>query len=161
MKTKKGSLLLAIALLAFITLSCNRGTVYSGNYTISDEEWSMYDPATYACTISDTVSTHDIEFSLRTSTEYPYRNIYLFIVTTFPSGTTVTDTLNTMVADEKGKWLGRGAGDLRELTIPYKSNVWFPETGEYHFRVVQGMRDTVLKGVYDLGMKISLRQEQD
>jgi gliding motility-associated lipoprotein GldH len=161
MKTKRVSLLLAISLLAFITLSCERGTVFSGNYRITDEKWSMYDPASYACTISDTVSTHDISFSLRTSTEYPYRNIYLFIVTTFPSGTAVTDTLHAMVADEKGRWLGKGAGDLRELTIPYKSNVWFPETGEYHFRVVQGMRDTVLKGVYDLGMKISLRENQD
>ena len=161
MKIKRGSILSAMALLAVIMLSCDRGTVFSGNYRVSDEKWSMYDPASYACTIADTVRTHDIEFSLRTSTEYPYRNIYLFIVTTFPSGTTVTDTLHAMVADEKGRWLGRGAGDLRELSIPYKSNVWFPETGEYHFRVVQGMRDTILRGVYDLGMKITLRENRE
>ena len=161
MKTNRNNIIPAIALLAVITLSCDRNTVFSGNYRISDEKWSMYDPVSYACTITDTISTHDIKFSLRTSTEYPYRNIYLFIVTTFPSGTTVTDTLHAMVADEKGRWLGRGAGDLRELSIPYKSNVWFPETGEYHFRVAQGMRDTVLRGVYDLGMKITLRENHD
>ena len=65
---------------------------------------------------------------------------------------------SSQVTDEKGKWLGRGAGDIRELTIPFKSNVYFPEKGEYHFRVIQGMRDTILKGVYDVGMKISLRE---
>jgi len=63
-----------------------------------------------------------------------------------------------MVTDEKGNWLGRGTGNIRELTVPFKSNVWFPETGEYHFRVMHGMRDTVLHGVRDIGMKISRRE---
>lgn len=143
-------------LLAVVTLSCDSSIWYSDNYRMKDEEWSMYDPAKYACSIEDTVRTYNIELSVRTSTDYPYRNIYLFIVTSFPSGETVTDTLNTMVTDEKGKWLGKGAGDLRELHIPYKANVYFPEKGEYHFRVIHGMRDTVLKGVYDMGMTISL-----
>lgn len=118
----------------------------------------MYDPAKYSCPVEDTISLYNIELSLRTSTDYPYRNIYLFVITTFPSGTAVTDTLHAMVTDEKGKWRGKGTGDVRELTIPFKSNVFFPETGDYHFRVLHGMRDTVLKGVYDLGMKISLQQ---
>lgn len=147
-------------MLAVITLSCDRNTIFSDNYRIEGKQWSIYDPAMYACMISDTVSTFNINLSVRTSTDYPYRNMYLFIVTTFPSGTTVTDTLQTMITDEKGRWLGRGAGDLRELTIPYKSNVWFPETGEYHFRIIHGMRDTVLKGVYDMGMKITLKEER-
>lgn len=145
-------------MLAVITLACDRGTLFSDNYRIDDRQWSMYDPARYACAIGDTVSTFNIDLSIRTSTDYPYRNMYLFVVTTFPSGTTVTDTLQAMITDEKGRWLGKGAGDLRELTIPYKSNVYFPESGEYHFRVIHGMRDILLKGVYDIGMRISLKE---
>lgn len=121
----------------------------------------MFDPARYACEIDDTVRTYNMKLSLRTSTEYPYRNIYLFMMTTFPSGSVMTDTIHAMVTDEKGKWLGRGTGAVRELTIPYKSNVYFPEQGKYHFRVVHGMRDTILKGVYDMGMKISFREGSD
>ena len=160
MKGNRGNLIVAAALLSFISISCDRGVIYSGNYELQEEQWSMYDPAKYACTINDSVSTYDVEFSLRTSTDYPYCNIFLFIVTSFPSGTTVTDTLHVMVADGNGKWLGRGVGDLRELTIPYKTNVWFPEKGEYHFTVIHGMRDTVLKGVYDFGMRVTLRERQ-
>jgi len=160
MRKNQINILFACMLLAVVTLSCDNSTWYSENYRLENEKWSMYDPAKYACTIEDTVRTYDIEFSLRTSTDYPYRNMYLFIVTSFPSGTTVTDTLNAMVTDEKGRWMGKGAGDLRELTIPYKANVYFPEKGEYHFRVIHGMRDTVLKGVYDMGMKVSLRESK-
>lgn len=142
-------------MLAVITLSCDRNTLFSDNYRIDDRQWSMYDPARYTCSIGDTVSTFNIDLTVRTSTDYPYRNMYLFIVTSFPSGTTVTDTLQAMVTDGKGRWLGKGAGDLRELTIPYKTNVFFPEEGEYHFSVIHGMRDTLLKGVYDMGIRIS------
>lgn len=152
-KTVVAALLLAVA-----AVSCDRNVYYSENYSLEDGEWSMYDPARYTCPAEDTVSIYNIEFSLRTSTEYPYRNIYLFVLTTFPSGTTITDTLHAMVTDEKGRWLGKGTGDIRELTIPFKNDVYFPETGDYHFRVVHGMRDTVLKGVYDMGMRISRQQ---
>lgn len=154
----RSSILVTGIMLAVITISCHRNTIFSDNYRIEERQWSMYDPASYTCTIDDTVSTFNIDLSVRTSTDYPYRNMYLFISTTFPSGTTVTDTLHTMITDEKGKWLGRGAGDLRELTIPYKSNVYFPEMGEYHIKIIHGMRDTMLKGVYDMGLKITLNE---
>jgi gliding motility-associated lipoprotein GldH len=158
MRKGRSSILIAVIMLAVVTLSCDRNTLFSETYRIEGRQWSMYDPADYNCTIGDTVSTFNIDLSVRTSTGYPYRNMYLFIVTTFPSGTTVTDTLQAMITDEKGKWLGKGAGDLRELTIPYKLNVWFPEMGEYHFRIIHGMRDTVLNGVYDMGMKITRKE---
>lgn len=157
MRGNKNKLLAAVLLLVVAT-ACNRNVRYSENYRIDQGRWSMYDQAKYACSIDDTLKTYNIGLSLRTSTDYPYRNIYLFVLTTFPSGTVITDTLQAMITDEKGRWLGRGAGDIRELTIPFKSNVYFPEKGEYHFRVIQGMRDTVLKGVYDVGMKISLME---
>jgi len=126
---------------------------------MTDEKWSMYDPASFSCTVKDTVNSYDVSFSVRTSTDYPYRNLYLFVVTSFPSGESLTDTVQYAIADEKGEWIGRGVGDIRELTMHYKSNVFFPEKGEYHFRIIQGMRDTVLNDVYDFGMKIEKRKK--
>lgn len=155
MREKKHKIILAVTLLMLLTLSCLRETFYADNVRMDDEAWSMYDPAKFSCAIVDTASIYDITLSVRTSTDYPYRNLYLFVVTVFPSGTSITDTIQGMLTDEKGNWLGRGAGDLREVIIPYKSNVYFPENGEYHFQVVHGMRDTILTGIYDLGMRIS------
>jgi gliding motility-associated lipoprotein GldH len=158
MTGSRSRIIVAVMLMATAATGCNRGIQYSDIQKIEEGQWNMFDPAKYACTFDDTVMTYDIGLSLRTTTDYPYRNIYLFMVTTFPSGTTVTDTLHAMVTDEKGHWLGKGTGNIRELTVPFKSNVWFPEAGEYHFRVMHGMRDTVLQGVRDIGMKISRRE---
>lgn len=151
------NLYLAGILLAVTSASCNRGTYYSDTVKMQDGQWSMYDPAGFACQFDDTVQVYDINLSVRTSTAYPYRNLFLFVRTTFPSGLVTADTVQAMLTDEKGKWLGKGAGDIRELIIPYKSDVYFPEKGEYHFSVVQGMRDTILRGVYDLGFRITRR----
>lgn len=157
---KRNKLLTAAVLsLLIIIAGCGRNTLFSGNKRMTDEKWNMYDPASFTCMVSDTTGSYDVSFSVRTSTHYPYRNIYLFVVTSFPSGTSLTDTIQYAVADEKGNWLGRGAGDIREMTMHYKTNVFFPEKGEYRFRVIQGMRDTVLNGVYDFGMKITKRKD--
>jgi gliding motility-associated lipoprotein GldH len=157
MRRTRINLYLISILLAVASVSCNRGTYYSDAVKMHDGQWSMYDPAGFACSFDDTVQVYDINLSVRTSTAYPYRNLFLFVRTTFPSGLVTADTVQAMLADEKGKWLGRGAGDVRELTIPYKTDVYFPEKGEYHFSVIQGMRDTVLKGVYDLEFRITRR----
>ena len=156
MKGGKSKIIAAVLMIAVAAMACDRSIQYSENYSLEKGRWSMFDPAKYTCAIDDTLKIYNIQLSLRTSTDYPYRNIYLFVVTSFPSGTFVTDTIQAMVTDEKGRWLGKGTGDLRELTIPFKSNVYFPESGDYHFRVIHGMRDTLLNGVYDMGMKISL-----
>jgi len=58
------------------------------------------------------------------------------------------------LADEKWNWLGKGFGEVHELSLPYKSNVFFPEKGLYNFKIQHGMRTGDLKGVYDLGVRI-------
>lgn len=160
MKTDRDKLIIAsLSLIAVLAISCGRNILYSDNVRMNDETWSMFDPAKYSCIVNDTTGSYNLSFSVRTSTEYPYRNLYLFVVTTFPSGLSLTDTIQAVMSNEKGEWLGKGAGDIRELTIPYKSNVFFPEAGEYHFTIIHGMRDTILPGVYDLGIRIAERAQ--
>jgi len=156
MKNPSLKALTAFMLLSLL-ISCGKGTLYSDTVKMEEGQWSMYDPAKYACIINDTTGSYNLTFSIRTSSDYHYRNIYMFVITSLPSGVSLTDTVQGILTNEKGEWLGKGAGDIREVTIPYKSNVFFPENGEYHFRVIHGMRDTVLNGVYDLGIKIAKR----
>lgn len=157
---KRNSFYLAQLLFLLIILAgCEQKTLFNETKRLSGEKWNIYDPAAFRCNITDTTVACDVTFSLRTSTAYPYRNIYLFVVTSFPSGYTQTDTVQYAVTNGKGEWIGKGAGDIRELTMHYRSNVFFPEKGLYQFRIIQGMRDTDLKGVYDFGMKIRKRKK--
>jgi gliding motility-associated lipoprotein GldH len=118
------------------------------------EIWKLTDTPVFEVPISDTTTSNNVIFTVRNGSAYPFRNIYLFASTTSPDGKTITDTLQYNLADEKGKWYGNGFGDIHELNLPYKSNIFFPRKGIYVFKVQHGMRTEDLKGIYDFGLKI-------
>jgi len=134
--------------------SCNSNLIFTDSVSIPDEEWTLENVPTFAPEITDTVSNDNVFFTIRTGSSYPFRNIYLFVSTTSPAGKTITDTLQYLLADKKGKWYGKGLGDIHELNLPFKSSVYFPANGIYTFKVSHGMRTENLKGVYDIGLRI-------
>jgi len=134
--------------------ACDSNMVFTDSKAIEEKIWKLEDVAIFQVPVSDTIKSNNVSFTLRTGSSYPFRNIYLFVSTTSPDGKTITDTLQYNLADEKGKWYGKGFGDIHELKLPYKSNVFFPKKGNYQFTVRQGMRTEALAGVYDFGLRI-------
>jgi len=151
--SKGTSRLLIILLISVFTTSC-RNVVYTDSATMPGKSWELANIKLFRIPVKDTVNSNDISFTIRTGSSYPYRNIYFFVTTTSPAGNSMTDTLQYYLADEKGNWLGKGFGDIHELTLPYKTNVYFPVRGTYLIQVQHGMRMKELKGVYDLGIKV-------
>lgn len=144
-----------IALTSLLLLSsCYNNVVFTDSRSMRGELWKLMDIQSFKVSINDTLVSNNVVFTVRTGTAYPFRNIFLFVSTTSPDGNTITDTLQYNLADEKGKWYGKGFGDIHELNLPYKSNVYFPKKGLYEFKIQHGMRIEDLKGVYDLGLKI-------
>lgn len=139
--------------------SCSSNITYSGSEKMENNTWSLMNVLSFDVETSDTLSSNDVSFTIRTGSRYPFRNIYLFITTTSPDGRTIGDTLNYYLADEKGNWLGKGVSDVRSLDLPYKSNVFFPQKGVYRFRVQHGMRTEELPGVYDFGLRVEKVKE--
>lgn len=137
-----------------LLLSCNSNVVYTNSRAMADEMWKLMDIATFKVPITDTVISNNVIFTIRNGSSYPFRNIFLFVTTISPDGKKITDTLQYNLSDEKGKWYGKGFGDIHELDLPYKSNVFFPLKGTYEFKIQHGMRIENLKGVYDFGLRI-------
>lgn len=145
-----------ILILTFLLLllSCGRNTVYTDAQVMDGETWRLMNIPTFKVSITDTLTSNNVTFNIRSGSSYPFRNIFLFVTTTSPEGSKLTDTLQYNLADEKGNWYGKGFGDIHELNLPYKSNVYFPLKGTYEFQIQHGMRVEDLKGVYDFGLRI-------
>lgn len=156
-KNKYSFLLCVVLLLVFA--GCNHRTIFTDSVPISGQQWALENETVFSPEIKDTSVTSNIYFTIRTGSSYPYRNIYLFVSTTSPAGKTITDTLQYFLADEKGKWHGKGIGDVHELKLPFKTNVYFPVAGIYSFKIRHGMRSENLKGVYDIGLIIEKTQK--
>lgn len=138
----------------FLLFSCNNNVEFTSSHAMGSETWQLMDVPVFKVPITDTINSNNVIFTIRSGSAYPFRNIFLFVSTTSPDGKTITDTLQYNLADEHGKWYGRGFGDIHELNLPYKSNVYFPVKGTYEFKIQHGMRIENLKGVYDFGLRI-------
>ena len=137
-----------------LLLSCNSNVVYTNSQVMAEDTWKLMDIPAFKVPITDTLNSNNVIFTIRSGSSFPFRNIYLFVTTTSPDGKKITDTLQYNLADQKGKWYGKGFGDVHELILPYKSNVNFPLKGIYEFKIQHGMRIENLKGVYDFGLRI-------
>ncbi len=152
MKTilKIGSVLMI--LLAFF--SCETNKVYNDYHQIPEYKWKMSNNLKFDITITDTITPCNIYFNVRNSGEYPYRNLWLFVKERTPQNQLVEDKFNCILANRNGRWLGKGFGDIFDLQLPYKKNVVFKKSGVYTFEISQGMRDTILNGIVNMGILI-------
>ncbi len=153
-KNPNRTFLLFLIFLPLLLTSCNSNVVFTDSREIKENKWQLMDIPVFDVAINDTVNSNNLFFTIRTGSDYPFRNIYLFVTAISPDGKNLTDTIQYYLADDKGKWYGRGFGDIHELNLPYKSNVFFPSSGKYVFKIQHGMRTEVLQGVYDIGLRI-------
>ncbi len=140
--------------LSVLFFSCDTNRVFEQNESISAEGWDVKNKIKLEAEIVDTIHSTNFYVNVRQADGYPYSNLFLFIKTIFPTGEQSNDTLECILADEKGKWLGSGIGDLYDNQIPFKRNVLFPKTGKYIFEIEQGMRTDVLPLIMDVGLRI-------
>lgn len=145
--------LLLVSLLCFFA-SCDKGRIFEQNQQIPESGWAMTNSVKFDVDIKDPSTPANFYINVRHADGYPYSNLFLFIKTVFPDGKASNDTLECVLADEKGKWLGSGLGDIYDNQIPFKRNVRFPVAGNYHFEIQQAMRMDNLPLIMDMGLRI-------
>ena len=90
----------------FLLTACNNNVVYSKYQNFNENEWYAKDKAVFDIDIKDTVSLNTISLMVRHADSYPYSNLFLFVTTVYPDGKTLTDTMEVILSDGKGKWQG-------------------------------------------------------
>ncbi len=121
---------------------------------IKDSEWNRQDAQSFNFTITDTVALYNVYVQVRNTTDYPFSNLYLFLMTKDAQGMTSRDTLECILAAPDGKWLGDGMGKLRENRILIKKDMRWPAPGFYEIKIEQAMRKEILVGISDIGLRI-------
>lgn len=138
----------------FLLSACSNSDVYFQYKTINQEGWNKDSVLTFDVKITDTTSAYNVYVNIRNSGDYPYQNLWLFLNKTDPDSTSVNDSIECYLADQRGKWLGSGVGSIKEMPVLYEQNKHFTKSGIYKYSVVQGMREDVLKGINDVGIRI-------
>jgi gliding motility-associated lipoprotein GldH len=143
-----------VALTAILLISCDPNRVFEKNIRIPDGIWDRNNPVRFEVVVEDTITPHNLYINVRNTGMYPVSNLYLFVTTIAPSGHTIKDTVQVILADERGKWLGKGLGDIWDNQKLYKEQVRFAQKGEYIFEYEQAMRLEKLPFILDVGLRV-------
>lgn len=147
--------------LFFLLISCGEKPVYSEFIHIGGE-WHQDSIATFTFEVDDVEATYSIALKLRHNADYPYQNLYIFRTIESPTGREFADTANLVLADNYGKWLGSGVGELKTMSWGYsRKSLKFNKAEKFIFSIQHGMRDTLLVGVSDIGLEIFKNKEEE
>ena len=149
---------LKIIILVFLAasclfFSCGKDTVYNEYQSVRDKIWNKQDVYFFNFEIKDNSIAYFVALQIRNNDLYPYQNLWILNDEAQPSGATVKDTIEYMLADDFGKWTGNGI-TLFQSSIILRNNYHFPDTGKYTISIRHGMRDNDLKGIENVGLFI-------
>ncbi|MBS1646795.1 MAG: gliding motility lipoprotein GldH [Bacteroidetes bacterium] len=130
-----------ICAVVFVLSACNKNVVYSEYKKIDENKgWPAKERIAFSTTIKDTNQRYNVYINVRNAESYPFKNLFLFLHTTYPNQSVSVDTVECILADEQGRWLGSGMGDLFDNAILLKKNTRFKQAGSYTFSFEQAMR---------------------
>ncbi|MBD0779648.1 gliding motility lipoprotein GldH [Maribacter sp. ANRC-HE7] len=152
-------------LIAFVgvvfMVSCDNSIVKTEFKGTNNGIWNKDSVMEFNFSGLDTIQKHDMFINVRNDNTFPYSNLFLIATLDYPNGETATDTLEYMMADPDGTWLGKGYGSVKENKLWYKENIVFPSSGVYTLRISQAMRKNGnvegiinLEGITDVGFEI-------
>ena len=146
---------LSLPCILFFMTSCDTRVMYDNTKSFTDDVWKSSQIVRFDVPVEDTVNVDKFYLNLRHTTGYRYANIFLFISTTFPDGTQARDTVECILADPSGRWVGKGISNIRDNQVLLRRGLRFPQKGKYIFEFEQAMREPELKGVMDIGLRIA------
>lgn len=142
-----------LLLLSVIALcACNNRQLYNESQAIPTHGWHIEEPLTFNIE-NPAPQTCDIELFIRHTTQYNYRNLWLFVEHTTPDSTITTDTINITLANKYGKWEGGGWGSHHQVEYPLYSKLPL-DSGMHTIKITQGMREIILKDIANVGISV-------
>ena len=137
------------ALLTILFPSCRNDIVYSQFSSIPLGEWHIDSVAHFDYTIADEMADYRMIVYVRHKENYPYQNMWLFL-----DNGERRDTIEFYMADDRGRWLGDQHHGFVEMPVLIEDNYHFADTGTYYLNIQHAMRDTLLRGITDVGLEI-------
>ena len=140
-----------ILLIGFV--SCDSDVIYTEYQPVDNSVWSYDDPKSFSFEMKEDTVPVKIFINLRTTTDYPYSNIFMYLTSDFPNGYHDKDTLEFFLAKPNGEWLGEVSGTVIENTALITKG-YLTTKGKYNFILEQAMYNDSLPEILDVGMTV-------
>jgi gliding motility-associated lipoprotein GldH len=132
----------------------DQNTVIDQNKVIADQNWPYVNKIGVDFKIDDIAVPYNLYLNLRITPDYKYSNIFVLVHQTGPNKQIQTTRFEFKLANPDGEWLGEGSGNLYSYQAPFRLNYKFAAKGTYHIELEQNMRDSPLRSVSDVGLRV-------
>lgn len=130
--------------------ACQTDTLFHQYLPTGVRGWAQEDTLEFRLpSLTDSIS-YRLEVGVKHTEDYPYQNVWIGVLR--PQGH--TDTLQLRLADTSGRWRGTGMSGSSFQCVS-ESVPFTPAPGDTLLRVVQLMRDRLLPGITDIGLRLS------
>lgn len=145
--------LLMLLTLALLTQACTENAFYEKSYSFKGNEWEQGIKPSFKVEITDTAQVYDFMITLRNTTDYPYSNCWIYLNSLTPSKAKAREPFELKITRPDGSWVGNKSGTIVENTLHFRQRK-FPVAGTYYFKLEQGVIQSSLPEVLDIGLRI-------
>lgn len=131
-------------ILLLSTVSCQQDTIYHSYQPVESTGWDKNDTLHFLLPNPIHRESHEFEIGVRHQYSYKYKDVWLTIN---------QDTIHLYLADSTGNWKGNGIGEMRQFTQSIQLNQ-APYDSIQGFHLTHIMRDSLLTGIQDVGIRI-------
>ena len=150
MQIRNSILILVLSTLLF---SCGEQPFYEKVVAFDDREWKLDVKPKYSFEVEDVSKAYDFTLSLRTSTDYQYSNLWVFMKTITPDGTVAREPFEIVITKDDGSWVGEKSGSVVTTPLYFRSRK-LPKKGKYTFIIEQGITQSKVDEVHDLTFRV-------
>jgi gliding motility-associated lipoprotein GldH len=170
-----------IGILALLLLwSCEQPAFYERSYTFKRNTWEQNVKPRFVVDLKELDKEHVFVLTLRTTTDYKYSNLWVFLNTKNPKGETTREPVEIAVTNPDGSWVGKKTGTIVETEVvfirskdgqfevfdrpglpPRMLKCSLADAGKYTFMVEQGITQTAIDEVLDLTLLVEKLKPKD
>jgi len=137
-----------------LLVACKHQPVFYSYQPVPEKGWSRGDTLVFTPEIQDSNQIFTVFAEIRCFSTYNYEHLGLkYSYSSEHDKMTQQDTEFFKLRGVDGTWDKSGLAGLRLFTFPLKP-LKANKTGKYDIKVVQNQTDSLLKGIFDVGIKI-------
>ncbi len=141
-------------LLMGVLFSCTEQPFYEKVYSFKNNEWVQRVKPSFTIDVKDINIEYNFVITLRTTTDYKFSNLWIYMNTVTPDGTKAREPFQIAVTNPDGSWAGIKTGTIVELPLQFNKRK-LPKKGKYTFTLEQGITESKIDEVLDIGLRVT------
>ncbi len=152
--------LCALVLILAATISCGEQPYFMETISFDGQKWTQNIMPEFKVNFEGDTSSYDVIFTFRTSTDYAYNNLWIYLTTAGPMCPSISENTaffgrkakELKIAKPNGEWLGQKSGTFIENKLYYIRSKFCK--GTYTFKLEQGITIKEMQNISDVTIEV-------